>query len=279
MRPSARAHIHAVVIAGAVTLPPRSAPDVLDPLRAALCRTDWMVCARASFLGAEQVYAYLRRMDERPFSSPYAGAASRAGERVGRGARRTSGPVALPRDARPQRKCSTASLHRHEYRRGCAMAHPGHDPPERTRQQGGPTDDARHVARNERGAVPIVEGRGRGITVQRRCRTERIALTLRLGGNNEEYARCHDAREACATQYPRTRDRGPRGTSRSRHRGARGLGRPQVRGLPPGAAALERALEPRPPVKPCARRWTRRRAARGRGRAGRVRPRPHVGSA
>ena len=50
---------------GAVTLPPNSAPDVLDQLRAALYRTDWVVYAKAPFGGAEQVYAYLGRYTHR----------------------------------------------------------------------------------------------------------------------------------------------------------------------------------------------------------------------
>ena len=59
------AKLHAALLeglaSGAVTLPPSSAPDVLDQLRTALCRTDWMVYAKAPFGGAEQVYAYLGR--------------------------------------------------------------------------------------------------------------------------------------------------------------------------------------------------------------------------
>lgn len=50
---------------GAVTLPPDSAPDVLDQLRVALYRTDWVVYAKAPFGGAEQVYAYLGRYTHR----------------------------------------------------------------------------------------------------------------------------------------------------------------------------------------------------------------------
>ena len=50
---------------GAVTLPPNTAPDVLDQLRTALYRTDWVVYARAPFGGAEQVYAYLGRYTHR----------------------------------------------------------------------------------------------------------------------------------------------------------------------------------------------------------------------
>jgi hypothetical protein len=50
---------------GAVTLPPNSAPDVLDQLRTALYRTDWVVYAKAPFGGAEQVYAYLGRYTHR----------------------------------------------------------------------------------------------------------------------------------------------------------------------------------------------------------------------
>jgi hypothetical protein len=50
---------------GAVTLPPSSAPDVLDQLRTALYRTDWVVYAKAPFGGAEQVYAYLGRYTHR----------------------------------------------------------------------------------------------------------------------------------------------------------------------------------------------------------------------
>ena len=50
---------------GKVTLPPNSAPDVLDQLRAALYHTDWVVYARAPFGGAEQVYAYLGRYTHR----------------------------------------------------------------------------------------------------------------------------------------------------------------------------------------------------------------------
>ena len=59
------AKLHAALLegltSGAVTLPPSSAPDVLDQLRTALCRTDWVVYAKAPFGGAEQVYAYLGR--------------------------------------------------------------------------------------------------------------------------------------------------------------------------------------------------------------------------
>lgn len=50
---------------GTVTLPPNSAPDVLDRLRAALFRADWVVYAKAPFGGAEQVYAYLGRYTHR----------------------------------------------------------------------------------------------------------------------------------------------------------------------------------------------------------------------
>jgi Putative transposase len=50
---------------GAVTLPPSSAPDVLDQPRTALYRTDWVVYAKAPFGGAEQVYAYLGRYTHR----------------------------------------------------------------------------------------------------------------------------------------------------------------------------------------------------------------------
>jgi hypothetical protein len=50
---------------GAITLPPDSAPDVLDQLRTALYRTDWVVYAKAPFGGAEQVYAYLGRYTHR----------------------------------------------------------------------------------------------------------------------------------------------------------------------------------------------------------------------
>jgi hypothetical protein len=50
---------------GAVTLPPGSASDVLDHLRTALYRTDWVVYAKAPFGGAEQVYAYLGRCTHR----------------------------------------------------------------------------------------------------------------------------------------------------------------------------------------------------------------------
>jgi len=50
---------------GAVTLPPNSGPDVLDELRTALYRTDWVVYAKAPFGGAEQVYAYLGRYTHR----------------------------------------------------------------------------------------------------------------------------------------------------------------------------------------------------------------------
>ena len=50
---------------GAVTLPPDCAPDVLDQLRTALYRTDWVVYAKAPFGGAEQVYAYLGRYTHR----------------------------------------------------------------------------------------------------------------------------------------------------------------------------------------------------------------------
>jgi hypothetical protein len=50
---------------GVVTLPPESAPDVLDQLRTALYRTDWVVYAKAPFGGAEQVYAYLGRYTHR----------------------------------------------------------------------------------------------------------------------------------------------------------------------------------------------------------------------
>jgi len=50
---------------GAVTLPPDSAPDVLDQLRTALYRTDWVVYAKAPFGGAQQVYAYLGRYTHR----------------------------------------------------------------------------------------------------------------------------------------------------------------------------------------------------------------------
>ncbi len=42
---------------GAVTLPPSSAPDVLEQLRTALYRSDWVVYAKTPFDGAEQVYA------------------------------------------------------------------------------------------------------------------------------------------------------------------------------------------------------------------------------
>jgi hypothetical protein len=50
---------------GAVTLPPNSGHDVLDQLRTALYRTDWVVYAKAPFGGAEQVYAYLGRYTHR----------------------------------------------------------------------------------------------------------------------------------------------------------------------------------------------------------------------
>ena len=50
---------------GAVTLPPSSAPDVLDQLRTGLYRTDWVVYAKAPFGGAEHVYAYLGRYTHR----------------------------------------------------------------------------------------------------------------------------------------------------------------------------------------------------------------------
>ena len=64
-----RAKLRAALIegltSGVVTLPPDSAPDVLDQLRAALYRTDWVVYAKAPFGGAEQVYAYLGRYTHR----------------------------------------------------------------------------------------------------------------------------------------------------------------------------------------------------------------------
>jgi hypothetical protein len=50
---------------GAVALPPDSAPNVLDQLRAALYHTDWVVYAKAPFGGAEQVYTYLGRYTHR----------------------------------------------------------------------------------------------------------------------------------------------------------------------------------------------------------------------
>ncbi len=50
---------------GVVTLPSESAPDVLDQLRTALYRTNWVVYAKAPFGGAEQVYAYLGRYTHR----------------------------------------------------------------------------------------------------------------------------------------------------------------------------------------------------------------------
>lgn len=64
-----RAKLRALLIealaSGAVTLPPTSAPDVLDQLRTALYRTDWVVYAKAPFGGAEHVYAYLGRYTHR----------------------------------------------------------------------------------------------------------------------------------------------------------------------------------------------------------------------
>ena len=64
-----RAKLRAALIeglaSGAVTLPPSSAPDMLDQLRTALYRTDWVVYAKAPFGGAEQVYAYLGRYTHR----------------------------------------------------------------------------------------------------------------------------------------------------------------------------------------------------------------------
>lgn len=60
-----RASLLAGLASGAVTLPTNSPPDVLDQLRAALYRTDWVVYAKAPFGGAEQVYAYLGRYTHR----------------------------------------------------------------------------------------------------------------------------------------------------------------------------------------------------------------------
>ena len=50
---------------GDIALPPDSPPDVLDQLRPALYRTDWVVYAKAPFGRAEQVYAYRRRYTHR----------------------------------------------------------------------------------------------------------------------------------------------------------------------------------------------------------------------
>lgn len=64
-----RAKLRAALIEGLalgeVELPPESGPDVLDELRVALYRTDWVVYAKAPFGGAEQVYAYLGRYTHR----------------------------------------------------------------------------------------------------------------------------------------------------------------------------------------------------------------------
>jgi len=100
---------------GTVTLPPNSAPDVLDQLRTALYRTNWVVYAKAPFGGAEQVYAYHRSVH------PSRGHLERAHPHDGR-AWRDLRDEGRPRVHAPGRRVSPA------LRRSCAPeglhAHP-----------------------------------------------------------------------------------------------------------------------------------------------------------